>query len=215
MQELFQAALSPANIVFTSLLVLVLFYWLTVMIGIFDLGSFDIDIDVDADIDTDIETDTDLAGQAGWFAGALHFFNFGRLPFMVVITFLVLSMWAFSILVNYYWGNGTFAFSAATFFPNLFVSLVLTKVITSPLVPIFEKLDGSVDPVDYIGKTCTLLLPASTTQMGQAEVLVDDSPLLINVKVDREYGNPILKGELALILEESADGNYYIIEKIN
>ena len=103
----------------------------------------------------------------------------------------------------------------AMFFPNLFVSLLVTKVITSPLVPIFKKLDGTVEPVDYVGLTCKMVLPASSTQMGQAEVrLEDDSPLLISVKAE-EDANPILKGENAIILRPSDDERYYIIRHLD
>ena len=223
MQELLQVAVAPENIVFTILLVVVLMYWLTVLIGVLDFGSFDLDFDFDADVDVDVDMDVDVdtdthvdSGHGpGWIAGALHFFNFGRLPFMVMMTFLILMMWSISILTNYYWGQGSLAFAAAMFFPNLFVSLLVSKVISSPLVPIFKKLDGAVDPVDYVGLTCKMILPASSTQVGQAEVMLeDDSPLLISVKVE-ENANPILKGENAVILRSSDDERYYIVRHLD
>ena len=101
------------------------------------------------------------------------------------------------------------------FVPILFASLFVTKLISSPLVPVFENLDGSEAPVDYIGQVCTLTLPASSTQMGQAEVnLENNHHLLINVKLEKDKSNPILKGEEALIVGAGEAGNYYLIKKL-
>ena len=150
MQELFHAAITAPNLLYTVLLGVVLLYWLSVFVGAMDIGSFDLDIDVDADLDADVDADVDAGSGGGWFAGALHFFNFGRLPFMIVFSFLVLGMWTMSILANHYWSDGTAIFPMIIFLPMLFVSLVITKIITTPLVPIFESLDKGATPVDYI-----------------------------------------------------------------
>lgn len=216
MYELFQAALSPPNIVYSVLLSVVLLYWLSVIIGALDISSFDFDIDLDADVDMDVDVDADVdAGNGGgWFAGALHFFNFGRLPFMVIFSFLILSMWSLSILGNHYLGQGSAIFPFVMFLPMLFVSLVITKIITTPLVPIFESLDKGAEAVDYLGLTCKILLPATTTQMGQAEVLHNDNSLLVSVKVSDTQTTPVLKGEEALIVGRSSDDRYFLIEKI-
>lgn len=217
MHELLQAATSPVNILFTALLVVVLIYWLSVIIGALDISSFDFDIDHDVDIDHDIDvdhdTDVNSGHEAGWFSGMLHFFNFGRIPFMVIMTFLILSMWSISILGNHYIGGNSWGFAAVLFFPNLAISLLITKILTSPLVPVFEKLNAGTEPVDYIGLTCKLLLPATSTQMGQAEVIFEDNPLLINVKVSEDYNQPILRGEEAVIVRQSSDEKYFLIEK--
>ena len=138
MQELLHAATSPVNIIFTSLLVVVLIYWLSVIVGALHIDSFDfdfdhdvdVDLEIDHDIDVDHDVDVDGGHEVGWFAGALHFFNFGRVPFMVIMTFLVLSMWSISILGNYYIGGNSWSFAAILFFPNLAISLLITKIIT-------------------------------------------------------------------------------------
>ena len=214
MQELLQAAIHPVNIVFTVLLVFVLLYWLSVILGAIDLGAFDLDLDLDADleVDADIEAEVEAVSNVGWLAGALHFFNFGKLPFMVVMTFLVLSMWSISLMANHYLGDGTALFALAILIPNLFVSLVITKVVTTPLVPVFSTLDGSVEAVDYEGQECTITLSATQDKMGQAEVIVDGSPLLINVKLTGQGQMRISKGEKALVLRRAPQGNYFLIK---
>lgn len=207
----------PVNMVFTVLLVFVMLYWLTVILGLIDISAMDVDLDLDADIDVDadveMDTDTAVEGQgSGWISSSLQFFNFGKVPFMVVFSFLTLCMWAFSILVNHYFGHGSWTTAGILFFPNLATGLLLTKIITTPLIPVFKHFDGSALPVEYIGHECTLTLPASGTAMGQAEVLIDDTPLLINVKLDSE--ELLGRGAKALVVNESPDGRFYIVKPL-
>ena len=130
---------------------------------------------------------------------------------MVIISFLVLSMWVMSILLNHYAGDGSLGFAALMLIPNLAVSLLVTKIVTSPLVPVFESLSTSEEPVDYIGLVCTMLLSASPDDLGQAEVTVNGSSLLVSVKADREE---IKKGEKVLIVQENKEKSYFIVQKI-
>lgn len=216
MQALLQEALLPVNMVFTILLVFVMLYWLTVLLGLIDISAMDVDLELDADIDTDVDLDADTeveGNSGGWFSSSLQFFNFGKVPFMVVFSFLTLCMWAFSVLINHYFGHGSWGTAAILFLPNLATGLLLTKVITTPLIPVFKHFDGSALPVEYIGHECTLTLPASNTAMGQAEVLIDDTPLLINVKLDGE--DLLARGAKALVVNESPDGRYYIVKALD
>jgi len=82
------------------------------------------------------------------------------------------------------------------------------------MIPVFEKLDTGIDPVDYVGMTCKLVLPASTSNMGQAEVLLEDSPLLINVKTENESTENLEKGAQAIITRKEKNKPYYIIKRI-
>ncbi|MEN0003128.1 MAG: hypothetical protein AAF798_03255 [Bacteroidota bacterium] len=224
MQALLEVAIAPYNIVYTGLFMMIILYWITVMIGALDIGAFDFDIDVDTDVDIDvdvdvdtdlnIDTDSEVGSSVGWFASTLHFFNFGRLPFMIVMSFLVLSMWAIAVLGNFYVGQGAGTYAWLQILPNLFVSLLITKIITIPLIPIFKDFSSKgVDAIDYIGQVCTLKLPATSTQIGQAEVRFQGDSLLITVKAAKNSA-PILKGEEALIVNQEDDGKYYIVKKL-
>ena len=106
---------------------------------------------------------------------------------MLIMSFAIFFAWAVSILANQYLGDGSTLFALGLVFPNLLLSLSLTKLLTTPLVPAFEKLDSGKAPMEYIGQTCQLVLPANTSKMGQAQVLTEDNNLLlINVKVWRK-----------------------------
>ncbi|MFK8004934.1 MAG: hypothetical protein AB8H03_01125 [Saprospiraceae bacterium] len=213
MTELFQAALSAENIIYTVLLVLVLFYWLSVIAGGLDMNAFDIDLDTDLDVDLDVDADVDGAGgTSGWLAGALHFFNFGKLPTMVILSFAILFAWMINVLLNHYMGGGSLVFALMLMIPNLFISLLLTKIITTPLIPIFQQLNTPEEDVDFIGMTCKLTVTANKTKKGQAEVIHKNRSLLIYVKVDDDV-DMINKGEEAIILRPSKDTSYFFIRK--
>jgi len=219
MTELFQAAFSAENIVYTVLLILVLLYWLSVILGGLDMNSFDVDLDFDADLDVDMDLDADAdveaaGGTSGWFVGILHFFNFGKMPTMIILSFVILFAWMINVLMNHYLGQGDMLFAAMLMIPNLFVSLVITKVITTPLIPIFKQLNTPEEDIDYVGMTCKLIVPANETKKGQAEVMHKNGVLLVYVKVDKEDAGEIRKGEQAVIVRPSKDNSYFLIRKI-
>jgi hypothetical protein len=210
MLELLNAALEPVTMLYSILMVVILLYWGSVIIGALDFSAFDLDFDLDADADIDADGG---AATTGWLAGALHFFNFGRLPFMVIMTVVITTAWSLSILGNYYLGHNGWGFALATFIPNLFVSLLVAKGLTAPLVPLFQRLDGTAEAVDYIGRTCRIRLPASASAFGQAEVIVDDASLLISVKTESDE-LALASGEAAVIVGRTPDRRYYLVRRL-
>ncbi len=221
MQELLHAAGSPPNIVYTILLMIVILYWISVVIGVMDLGAFDMDVDMDADVDMDLDVDVDadadleVEGSAFSIAGALHFFNFGKVPFMFLMTFLVTSMWIISIWANQTLpGGGTLVFALVLLFPNLVAGLLITKVLSMPLIPVFKDYSSKgVAPIDYIGQVCTMRFPTGNGQVGQAEVLYDGNPLLISIKTDSESG-AFKKGQKALIIGRTEDKKFFLVRAL-
>ena len=62
MSEFFSTLFSPANALATGFLVLIIVYWLTVILGLLDMETIDIDVDMDVDVDVDVDVD---AGHGG------------------------------------------------------------------------------------------------------------------------------------------------------
>jgi hypothetical protein len=203
MFELLQAAVSPPNLLPTALLVFVLLYWLTVIIGLLGVSSLDLDIEVEADAD-DVSAD--------WLNGALAFFNLGRIPLMVFLSFVALPLWAGSILINYYTGNTSFLLGLVFLLPLFIASLFLAKFLTLPFVKLFAVLekDHSVGAV-VIGKVCTVLLPTTAEKLGQAAVRIDGAPLMLNVKAASAAAE-LRKGDTALIIDFDVQRRVYLIE---
>ncbi|MFD1874187.1 hypothetical protein [Hymenobacter bucti] len=204
MTELLQAAVLPPNLVATGLLVFVLLYWLTVIIGLLDFKTADLHLGGHAD-------GVHLhSGDSDWFNGALAFFNLGRVPLMVFISFVVLPLWVGSILVNYYTGNTSLLRGLALLLPLLVGSVFVAKFLTLPFVRLFAALEKNHDGgAVALGKVCTVLLPATTEHLGQASVHIDGAPLMLNV---RALSGALAKGETALVIDYDAQRRCYLIE---
>lgn len=225
MDELIAAAFSAHNIVFTVLLLLCFSYWLFVIVGALDLGSLDFDLDLDADVDVDVDVDVDAdvdadveadaGGGGSWVANILRFFNFGVLPFMLVMTLLLLSMWSISMLCNHPESqinpNLNWLITVGLVLPNLIVSLLITKVVTTPLVPIFSKLDSKgAEAIDFTGKIGELTVSASRKGMGQARIDIDGGSRLIYVRTESKEKLPA--GTSVIVIDEVPSEKYYIVK---
>ena len=208
MTELLQAAVLPPNLVATGLLVFVLLYWLTVIVGLLDFKTVDFHVGGHVDLHPG---DVHLhPADSDWFNGALAFFNLGRVPLMVFLSFVALPLWVGSILTNYYTGNTALLRGLVFLLPLLLGSLLLAKVLTLPFVKLFAALEKDHDGgAIALGKVCTVLLPATAEQLGQATVRIDGAPLKLNV---RTTGRALSKGETARVIDYDAHRRSYLIE---
>ncbi|MDB5267083.1 MAG: hypothetical protein JWP58_123 [Hymenobacter sp.] len=209
MTELLQAAISPPNLVATGLLVFVLLYWLTVIVGLLDMKTVDLSIDDHGHLHYDGHLPHEGLGTS-WLNGALAFFNLGRIPLMVFLSFVFLPLWVGSILANYYTGNTSLLLGLAYLLPLFVGSLFVAKFLTLPFVKLFTALEKDHDAgAVVIGKVCTVLLPATAEHLGQASVRIDGAPLMLNV---RSTSAPLAKGETALVIDFDAARRCYLVE---
>lgn len=203
MNELLQATFSAVNIIPTALLAFVLLYWLAVIFGLLDLDFFDVDVEP--------EVDADGVSAVSWLNNVLAFFNLGKVPFMVFLTFLALPFWAFSILANYYLNDGYTLLGWLYLIPSFVGALFVAKFLTMPFVRVFSAMEKEHESADnIIGQICTVTLPANGNELGQAAVKTTGAPLLLNVRTTQ--GSAVQKGETALVLEYNAENKFYLIE---
>jgi hypothetical protein len=208
MTELLQAAVLPPNLVATGLLVFVLLYWLTVIVGLLDFKT--VDFHVGSHVELHAGGTHLPSGDSDWLNGALAFFNLGRIPLMVFLSFVALPLWAGSILTNYYTGNTSLGRGLLFLLPLFVGSIFLAKFLTLPFVKLFATLEKDHDGgAVVLGKVCTVLLPATADQLGQATVHIDGAPLKLNV---RTTGLALKKGETALVIDYDAQKRSYLIE---
>jgi hypothetical protein len=227
MIELLHFAFAPVNLLFTFLLLLILLYWLTVIIGLLDFSFLDLHLDLnhhihfhkDIHINKGVHIHKDIHtgvahGEYGW-ATILSFFNLSSVPFMIVMSFLILFLWMGSILGNHYLGSGSIGIAFLLFIPNLLIGLFLTKLITSPLKSVFKDTPNEFETNRHlIGQTCTILLSAQDQKLGQAEVAAaKGAPLLLMVKTTE--GNKMARGEKGLIIDYDKNNHTFLIEPLN
>lgn len=196
--------LRTANIPFTFLLVLCALYWATVIFGALNLEFLDLDLDGDTElgIDGHNHPDYDLGHSGhGFWMGILGFINAGKVPLMVVISFLSLSLWTLSLLYNYYLGWLGWWLPVAAVVPNLLASLVITKWATTPLVPLFKRFYEEQHDPEVIGLNGVMSIGWDENRFGVARVRVGNKVLDIKV---RGYGEEALPTGTKVVIVERA-----------
>ena len=220
------------------MLVLIL-YWIVTMISGVD---FDVDINVDIDIDADIDADFDTTLEGGnidfqdlstteiseednqktkkkplkWWQELLVFFNFVGLPFMFTFTCWIFIWWMITSISTTITASYEDTLGYIIMLVGFFPALILTKIFTTPFKGFFKNLNKDGDaPIEIIGRRGICLSKIKDNKMGSAEVVVDNTPLSIYIKslsgVLIDYKEPIL------IIKQSKDKNYYYVQsyKIN
>jgi len=226
MKELFELAFSTENLIPTILLLFVSLYWLIVLFGLLDMGSLDVDTDVHADIHADVDTDihadlhTDIDSDVhggevasdgpGGVMQSLIFFNVGKVPLLILLSFFAIPLWFISMIVNYYLEVDSFGPSLILLVPEVIVSLFIAKFLSSPIAHIFKKIDDNTGkPVDFTGRTAIVRYDVEEKKDGQIEI---DNKGVHLVFQARSNNGRIVKGEQVIIIEYIKEENYYLVE---
>lgn len=193
---LLEAAFSGINLPFTVLLILMLLYWMSVIIGVLDLSLFDFDVDADADL--------------GAFQGFLVFLSAGEVPFMLVLSIMSLSMWSIAILSTYYLGVTSGLVAAGLAVPNFVVSIFVTRYTVRPFTKFFKALHYEGDHVTAIGSICVLEAYATEERVALATVKTGAAPLTLLVRT--RAGEYMAEGSQGIVVEKEENQDLYIVE---
>lgn len=179
----------------------------------------DADVDIDGDVDIEADADVEADGDVGEVEGGvlislnsvLSFFNLGKVPFMILMSFFALSMWVISISTNYILQNQSALLSIVLLVPNIIISLLVSKVLTTPFAMIYTRMaKNNDDNFKYQGSMCVMVMSATETKIGQAEI--NDRGNTFRVNVITEKGTKIEKGQSGLIIKYIADKKCYLVE---
>ncbi len=207
MQEVLQLALHPFNLVYSILLALIVLYWISVILGAVDISALDFDFDADVDMDVDADANVSVGG---WFTAVFNFFHFDRLPFMLIMSIVVLSAWTLSIISNHHWGNYSLGFTLAMTAPIILTSFIVAKFLSYPLIPLFSAMNQAVAPVEYVGMNCKVKLPPADQKFGQAGTYYQGDELLVNIKSQYE----LQAGQEVVIIGRTEDKRYWLVEPL-
>jgi hypothetical protein len=225
MMDLLSESVKLVNLPYTILLGLICLYWVLYLIGAIGSDALDFmgldldadaDVDVDMDVDADVDADIDAGSQGGGstLASALQFFHVGELPVVVIFSILITTMWAISVLTNYFLGNDIVWVAMLLFIPILVVGLMMTKAIVMPFAPYLKQvLDQSSDKIEVVGKSCKIVSAEATPEYGQAEFATSGSPLLLNVRT--EEGVTLARGEEAIVYGYDQPSNTYLVARFD
>jgi hypothetical protein len=222
MLELYEAAFSGVNVVYTTLLLLTLLYWVIVILGVIDLDAFGLDFDVDADaggLDADgIDAhDGGLTGSAGGFSW-LAFFNVGEAPIMFYASIVVLTMWIVSIQSHHWidaygpsWASEYHGLVAAGLaVPNFIFALFVAKFLMLPIKRLRQR---APQRTKLVGKVANVTSLEITDQIGRVEMPKQEGSLILNART--EGGEVLQKGDAVEIVRrvESGNGEYFVVTK--
>ncbi|WP_156152361.1 OB-fold-containig protein [Flammeovirga sp. OC4] len=211
--ELIHEAAKLVNLPYTFLLILCLLYWINVMIGVLSPDTIDFDLDGDVDVDADIDSDiSDLDSDIGVFGHVAGFLYLGKVPFMLVLSFLSLLMWVLSVLGNYYLGNDSVGMALAIALPIIAVSVFLTRFFVYPFSIVFKKMNEEVDR-EVVGKVAKILIPASGEKKGQASVLIGNAEQKVYIKTLEKH-TILTKGDEAIVVDFDEHQNCYVVEPV-
>jgi hypothetical protein len=209
MNEFLNLIFNGANAIPTGLLLFILLYWLIVIIGLVDTEFLDFDLDIDGEPEFEIEGS--VSGDVSWLNNVLSFFNLGRIPFMIWLSFVSLPLWLLSININNFLGIESFIFGLLSLIPMLFLSLLLSKVLTTPFARFFEKINEDSRKKEIIGKIGTVTSSASHESKGMAELNYQGSFLRLYIRSSKTQS--VLKGDQVLFIEKLAEPGVYLVER--
>ncbi len=229
MKELIEIAFSPVNAFFSIMCLALILYWLLTILTGFDLDFFDVEFDASTDFDVDLDVDSDMDNYnpdvdlpqknintevqtESIGVQFLRYFNFDELPLMFMLTILFFSMWFISVNITHAFGWQSNLLGFVMLIPNLIVSLFISKLLTKPLAKLYRMINHKgEEEIDFLGRRCIVKSSVSGEKLGQIEVIVKGDPIRVQAKGFK--GVSISSGEEALIVNESKDKKYYLIEK--
>ena len=230
MIEFFQECVNYVNLPATTLMIMVLLYWLMVMVGVFGMDAFDFDVDVDADVDFDADLGTDIhsgvdsapatsigggsstTGNDGVFKQVFDFFYLGEVPIVIIATFFVLFFWIATFVTNHYFNADQQLVPVLLWLlPNLIVSLLLTRITMIPFAIIFKKPPPENKTREELyGLVGTVTSSEVTETYGQIELRIGDEPEMKFNVVSRP-GQKLAKGDAAKIVSyDHKDGTFLV-----
>jgi len=123
-------------------------------------------------------------------------------------------MWIGALLTNSLLGITAVWLAGLLFFPNLLIGLMATKAILEPFVPYLKQVfDQTGDTIEIVGKICTITSLEATPEYGQAELPQTGAPLVLKVRT--RDGVTLRKGEEAIVYEQDAEVNTYLVAKLD
>lgn len=210
MKEFVDIAFSGANVVPTALLLFILLYWIIVIFGFIGTDFLDIDLDLDMDTDADADVSGSSSADVSWINNALIFFNLGKIPLMIWLSFLAFPLWFICLNVNALLGFENFFLGLLIFLPALIASLFIAKFLTWPFVKFFSKIDEDSKKKEIIGRVGIVTLSANHLSKGQAEINYNGTHL--NFYITTREGTEVNKGDQILFVNTVGDTGVYLVE---
>lgn len=204
-RELIHISLAGINLPISLLLILMLLYWLSVIVGALDIDILQFDFDLEAEGDADIDLQS-----GGAFQGLMLYFNIGCVPVTVWLSFLVFTCWLLTVLECYYLNPGiNILLSLAFAIPNLIIGMYFAKFATAPLKKVFQAMaPKNITHKSLIGQRAVVASSSINNKFGQILIKTDGAPITLNAVT--EGTTEIEKGASVILTAESKPGIFIV-----
>lgn len=195
-------ALTFPTIIFTALLLVVIFFWMITLLGFADIDMFESDLDIEPS-----SSNSNSAHSASNF-------GFGSIPITVSISLVVMLSWLISIYAHkffaYLLGDGVlfYVFGLAMLVVSAIIALPIAVIISKPLQRFFSSVETSRSS-DLLGLECTVVTGKVTPTFGQGRVNFQGTEQLIEIRSHDEY--PFSAGDTVVLLEHIKEQHCYIV----
>ncbi|EPL9569914.1 ubiquinone biosynthesis protein UbiH [Providencia rettgeri] len=197
----FQSSLMFPTIIFSGLLIIVLFYWLCAAFGLLDIDVFNVDTEFDAGLDA--------TGFAGW----LTKLGLAGIPVTIILTLFTLFGW----VISYFCVYGFIRFidsnllrylvGFAVFAITLFISLHLTALCLKPVRKKLASLNKPKTVHQLIGKLATVRSGSVSEQNGEATLEDGGAGLILQVRAPSTEN--LKRGDRVVIISYDAQSHSY------
>ena len=208
MKEIWEQVILSYNMPLTALFVVMLLFWFISLVG-----AFDFDFDADVNLDPDGAEITGGDGVLGFLLRAVNAYD---IPVMLVLSLLSLFTWMIAIVSNYFLNpNGSGWVALGLFLVNFIVSVVLVKITTQPLRPLFRAIKNDKEHQEpLMGSTGSVKSRTLDQGFGQCEVIrPKGAPALLNCKLcDGE--DALMRGDEILVVGYEEESQKYLIKPL-
>lgn len=219
MKELIEISFSPVNAFFSIMSIVMVIYWILVIVAGIDPDLLSVDFD-SADLETNFDShahdlpDRGETSDGNDFIKVLKFFNFDELPLMFILTIIFFTMWFIGVNVSYYLGIESTLLGFLLLIPNFIVSLFIVKIFSRPLSYVYKQVNHKGEPeIDFLGRRCVVFSSLDQKKTGQVQLNVNGDPMKLAARSNTE--EKLTAGQQAVIVGESEDKKYYLIEKFD
>ncbi len=163
----------------------------------------------------DFDIDVDLADNSGPFYAILAFLNVAELPFMLILSIVMLNFWIIAMFMYYLPLTVVGGLvNGLLLIPAMLISIIITKYETIPLKGIFKYSNMQDNRGNgVIEQLCTLMCTVNKGRLGQAKIKRDGASIVINVKSEFDEES-FDKDEVAYVSRKDTNKNVYYIVKI-
>jgi len=206
-KELWDIAIQPHNLPLTCVVGVFMVYWITCVLGVFGIDSMDLDLDGDLDADVDSSIPSPMVA-------ILRFVNATDVPLMAVLTLLSIFMWVITMMGNYYLNPDlSDSLIFAIFGGSFVIGVILTKMATAPLVPVFRKMKELEKAEPAVGGFGVVISKHVDETYGQVEQKrKEGAPATLSCRTSG--GVPIPRGTEVAIVSYDKESGTYLVRKL-